>query len=96
MAFALSVHASVPMTNTASGLKRAAEVTPDLPFAKSASTHGRTAVALTSSPADVSFYEEFYPSSIPGEDLQPEQTKTGVLHRFASLFKKTIKLVSFI
>jgi hypothetical protein len=95
MAFALSLHASVPTTNIGSGLKPPAEVTADLPLAKSASTHGRAAIALTSSPADGSFYEEFYPS-LPSENLQPDQTKTGVLHRFASLFKRTIKLVSFI
>jgi hypothetical protein len=97
MGFALSLHASVPTANIAPGLKRAADVTSAIPFEQPGAMHGRPALALTASPADVSFYEEFYP--VHG-DLQPAQTqtqqKTGALHWFASLFKKTVKRVSFI
>jgi hypothetical protein len=97
MGFALSLHASVPTANFAPGLKRAADVASAIPFEQPVAMHGRPALALTASPADVSFYEEFYP--VRG-DLQSAQTqaqqKTGALHWFASLFKKTVKRVSFI
>jgi hypothetical protein len=95
MGFALSLHASVPTANVAPGLKRAADITSAIPFEQPFAMHGRPALALTASPADVSFYEEFYP--VRG-DLQSAQTqtKTGALHWFASLFKKTVKRVSFI
>ena len=91
MGFALSLHASVPTVNVTSGLKRAADVTMAIPCEKLAST--RHNLPLTASPANVSFYEEFYP--VRGA-LQPAPAKTGALHWFASLFKKTVKRVSFI
>lgn len=94
MAFALSLHASVPTVNASRGLNRAAELTPDIPLAKLASTHHT--LALTASPADASFYEEFYPANLASEAVQPAPAKSGALHWFASLFKKTIKRVSFI
>jgi hypothetical protein len=55
--------------------------------------HGRPVVTLTATPADVSFYEEFYPAN----SLQQEQPpKPGMLHRFASAIKRTIQKVNFI
>jgi hypothetical protein len=87
LTFALSLHASVPAANT--GLKPAS----DIPFKQlTASSHTRADAALTSSPAHISFYEEFYPTAV----AQPIPAKTGVLHRFASLIKRTVKLVPFI
>jgi hypothetical protein len=101
MGFALSLHASVPTANVAPGLKRAAEVTSAIPFEQAVATHGRPALALTATPADVSFYDEFYPVHGDLQSAQTpaqttSQTKTGALHWFASLFKKTVKRVSFI
>jgi hypothetical protein len=50
-------------------------------------SQGRPVVTLTATPADVSFYEEFYPA----QTLQQEQPpKPGMLHRFASLIKKAV------
>jgi hypothetical protein len=87
LTFALSLHASVPSAN--SGRKP----TSDAPFKQlTASSHTRADAALTSSPAHISFYEEFYPTAV----AQPIPAKTGVLHRFASLIKRTVKLVPFI
>jgi hypothetical protein len=100
MGFALSLHASVPTANFAPGLKRAADVASGIPFEQPVTTHGRPALALTASPADVSFYEEFYPAhgnlQSAQTPAQTAQTKTGALHWFAALFKKTVKRVSFI
>jgi hypothetical protein len=48
------------------------------------SREGRPAIELTASPADVSFYEEFYPLTT----VRQEQPRTGVLHWFGSLIKK--------
>ena len=87
LTFALSLHASVPAANT--GLKP----TSDIPFKQlTASGHAPADSSLTSSPAHISFYEEFYPTVV----VQPIPAKTGVLHRFASLLKRTVKLVPFI
>jgi hypothetical protein len=85
MGFALSLHASVPPANSHSGLKRAI----DVPFATPALT--QSALAITASPADNSFYEEFYPATADDADQQTLQPKTGVLHRFTSLIKKAVK-----
>jgi hypothetical protein len=97
MGFALSLHASVPAANVAPGLKRAADITSAIPFEQPGAMHGRPALALTASPADVSFYDEFYPVHGAQAPAQTQtQTKTGALHWFASLFKKTVKRVAFI
>ena len=47
---------------------------------------------LTAAPADISFYDEFYPAASVRHE-QPQQQKTSVLHWFGSLFKKPFKLV---
>jgi hypothetical protein len=44
-------------------------------------------LTLTASPADFSFYEEFYPS---GAVQQEPHAKAGVLHWIASLIKKAV------
>lgn len=79
--FALSLHASVPALNSPAALNHPA----DIQF--EASTHGRPAVVLTATPADVSFYEEFYPST----SVRQEHPKTSVLHWFGSLIKKAVR-----
>jgi len=76
--FALSLHASVPALNSPATLNRPA----DVQFESLA--QGRPAFDLTAAPADVSFYEEFYPLTV----VRPEQPKTGVLHWFGSMIKK--------
>jgi hypothetical protein len=45
---------------------------------------------LTAAPADVSFYEEFYPAAAVRHE-QPQ--KTSLLHWFGNLIKKPFKLV---
>jgi hypothetical protein len=77
--FAVSLHASIPALNSSATSGRPANVQ----FVES-STHGRPALELTATPADVSFYEEFYPLIV----VRQEQPKTGVLHWFGSLIKK--------
>jgi hypothetical protein len=52
--------------------------------------HSRPALVLTSAPADVSFYEEFYPAATARHE-QPQ--KTSLLHWFGNLIKKPFKLV---
>lgn len=85
MGFALTLHASVPSAGSHSGLQRAV----DVPFATPAST--QSTLALTSSPADNSFYEEFYPATANDTEQQTFQPKTGVLHKLTSLIKKAVK-----
>ncbi|HEX4604012.1 MAG TPA: hypothetical protein VH724_08480 [Candidatus Angelobacter sp.] len=77
LSFALSLNASVPANNP-SALKRVA----DRPV------EALPALALTASPTDISFYEEFYPSGAMRKPLQP---KAGVLHWIASLIKKAVR-----
>jgi hypothetical protein len=48
------------------------------------STQGRPVLGITAAPADISFYDEFYPAS----SARQEQPKTGVLHWVGSLIKK--------
>lgn len=76
--FALSLHASVPALKSSVTSNRPA----DVQFESLA--HSRSALELTAAPADVSFYEEFYPLTA----VRQEQPKTGMLHWFGSLIKK--------
>jgi hypothetical protein len=55
--------------------------------------HSRPALMLTATPADVSFYEEFYPAVRVRHDQAPQQQKTSLLHWFGNLIKKPFKLV---
>jgi hypothetical protein len=76
--FAFSLHASVPALKSPATLNRPV----DIQFESLA--QGRPALELTAAPADVSFYEEFYPLTV----VRQEQPKTGVLHWFGSMIKK--------
>lgn len=76
--FAISVHASVPSVNSPATLHRSANAQPE------SSTQGRPALGITAAPADVSFYDQFYPAT----SVRQEQPKTGVLHWVGSLIKK--------
>ncbi len=79
--FALSLHASVPALKSSATSNRPA----DVQFESLA--QGRPALALTAAPADVSFYEEFYPAT----SLRQEQPKTSLLHWVGSLIKKAVR-----
>jgi hypothetical protein len=84
LSFAMGLYASVPATNNTSSLRRAA----DVPFESHLILKdSRPEIALTSSPADISFYDEFYPVST----ARPEQPKASRLHWFASLIKKVVR-----
>jgi len=45
---------------------------------------GRPALGITDAPADISFYDEFYPLPI----ARQTQPKTGMFHWVGSLIKK--------
>lgn len=77
--FTLSVHASVPRVSYAAGHTSSVVGQPGL-------DHGRPVLTLTAAPADVSFYEEFYPLTV-----RHEQSKTSVLHWFGNLIKKAVR-----
>jgi hypothetical protein len=55
--------------------------------------HSRPALLLTAAPADVSFYEEFYPAATVRHDQAPQPPKTSVLQWFGNLIKKPFKFV---
>ena len=58
--------------------------------------HSRPALVLTAAPADISFYDEFYPAATVRLDQTPQASqpaKTSVLHWFGNLIKKPFKLV---
>jgi hypothetical protein len=79
--FALSLHASVPALKSSATSNRPA----DVQFESLA--QGRPALELTATPADISFYEEFYPMRA----VPQEQPKTSLLHWFGSLIKKAVR-----
>ena len=81
MSFALSLHASVPATRSVAHPSGDQTVQPVF-------NHNRAPLMLTAAPADVSFYEEFYPAAT----VRPEQPpKTSVLHWFGNLIKKAVR-----
>jgi hypothetical protein len=86
LGFALGLHASVPATSRAPQLDRPISIQFENGVA---SAQNRPALELTASPADVSFYEEFYPSGTVRQE--PQQPKAGVLHWIASVFKKAVR-----
>jgi hypothetical protein len=51
----------------------------------------RPALVLTAAPADVSFYDEFYPAATVRHDQAPQPPKTSVLHWFGNLIKKAVR-----
>jgi hypothetical protein len=71
------LHASVPTLKGPATSNRPV----DVQFESLA--RGHPALELTAAPADISFYEEFYPAAV-----RQELPKTGVLHWFGSLIKK--------
>jgi hypothetical protein len=80
----VTLQASVAALTNASRLDRSAEIQPP---SQPVFSHGRPVLTLTATPADFSFYEEFYPE----KSLQEEQPpKPGMLHRFTSLIKKAV------
>jgi hypothetical protein len=74
----LGLHASVPSVKSSATLNRSANPQFESPY------QSRPALMLTAAPANISFYDEFYPA------ITPHQTpsKTGVLHWVGSLIKK--------
>jgi len=84
---ALSLRASVP-ANSASRVARPSGQTEQPVFDDS-----RPRLVLTAAPADVSFYDEFYPSARIRHDQAPQPQKTSLLHWFGNLIKKPFKLV---
>jgi hypothetical protein len=84
LSFAVTLQASVPALTSASRFDRTAGIQPP---SQPVFSQGRPVLTLTAAPADVSFYEEFYPEN----SLQREQPpKPGMLHRFTSLIKKAV------
>jgi len=83
--FALSLHASVPANSSSRVAHPIGGQTVQPVF-----DHSRPALVLTAAPADVSFYEEFYPAATVRHE-QPQ--KTSLLHWFGNLIKKPFKLV---
>jgi len=53
--------------------------------------HSHPALVLTAAPADVSFYEEFYPAGTARHEQPPQEPKTSVLHWFGNLIKKAVR-----
>ncbi|HEY2116036.1 MAG TPA: hypothetical protein VGJ51_13150 [Candidatus Angelobacter sp.] len=83
LSFALSLHASVPANRTSRAAYPSGGQAVQPVF-----DHGRPALVLTAAPADVSFYEEFYPAATVRHEQPP---KTSVLHWFGSLIKKAVR-----
>jgi hypothetical protein len=71
------MYASVPLVNRPATLDRSAN-----PQFESA-TQARQALVITAAPADVSFYNEFYPLTV-----RHAQPKAGMFHWVGSLIKK--------
>ena len=88
LSFALSLQASVPANSTSRVAHPAAGQTVQPVFG-----HSRPALVLTAAPADVSFYDEFYPAANVRHEQAPQPQKTSVLHWFGNLIKKPFKLV---
>ena len=74
----LGLHASVPSVNSPATLNRSAN-----PQFESPMQHEQ-ALGITAAPADVSFYNEFYPLTV----VRQAQPKTGMFHWVGSLIKK--------
>jgi hypothetical protein len=85
---ALSLHASVPASSPSRVAHPSGGQTAQPVFSDS-----RPELVLTAAPADVSFYEEFYPAATVRNDQTPQPQKTSLLHWFGNLIKKPFKLV---
>ena len=88
VSFALSLHASVPANSSSRVAHPSVGQTVQPVF-----DHSRPALLLTAAPADVSFYEEFYPAATVRNDQAQQPQKTSLLHWFGNLIKKPFKLV---
>jgi len=89
LAFALSLHASVPTAPSAPRFSQSARGAETLN-----SVQSKQRFSITSAPADnQSFYVEFY-----GTEALPAKTqrKNGLLHRFAIAIKRTAQKVPFL
>ena len=75
---AVTLHASVPSVSSRATLHRSAN-----PQFES-STQYHPAQEMTSSPADISFYDEFFPATAAPQ----AQPKTGMFHWVGNLIKK--------
>lgn len=78
MGSTLGLQASVPDVNSPATLNRNAN-----PQFESV-TQARPALVITAAPADVSFYNEFYPLTV----VRQAQPKAGMFHWVGSLIKK--------
>jgi hypothetical protein len=76
--FAFGLHASVPSVNSAATFNRSADRQIESP------TQNRSTLGVTAAPADISFYDEFYPTV----QVRQEQPKTGMFHWVGALIKK--------
>src|SRR5437588_202402 len=74
----LGLHASVPSVNRPATLNRGANPQFESP------TQPGPALVITAAPADVSFYNEFYPLTV----VRQAQPRTGMFHWVGSLIKK--------
>lgn len=75
--FAVSLHASVPAVNSPAAANRSVNQQFQTPVQS-------TALGITAAPADVSFYDEFFPAT----SARQEQPRTGMFHWVGSLIKK--------
>jgi hypothetical protein len=80
--FSLNLCASVPALKSPAASTRPA----DVQF-ESSTAQARPGLTITAAPADISFYDEFYPMTA----VRHEQPKTSVLHWFGSLIKKAVR-----
>jgi len=64
--------------NSAAALNRSADRQIESP------TQNRSTLGVTAAPADISFYDEFYPTV----QVRQEQPKTGMFHWVGALIKK--------
>jgi hypothetical protein len=83
LGFALSLHASVPASSPSRVAHPSGGQTVQPVFSDSCPE-----LVLTAAPADVSFYEEFYPAATAHHEQPP---KTSVLHWFGNLIKKAVR-----
>jgi hypothetical protein len=64
-------------------VNRPAPLNPQANIQLGSSTHSPS-LGITAAPADVSFYDQFY----PGTAVRQDQPKTGMLHWVGNLIKK--------
>src|SRR5438270_5819317 len=82
----LALHASVPSVNRPATLNRSANPQFESPMQTG------SALVITAAPADVSFYNEFYPLTV----VRQAQPKTGMFHWVGSLIKKSRQKIALL